>query len=77
MPYKKDGVAFDYVEAQNHRTVWVGRDLKVHAVPTLCHGQGPLPPARLPPAPSRLALEIVCSVLRLKCHTHHAQQVQS
>lgn len=56
MPYKKDGVAFDYVEAQNHRTVWVGRDLKVHAVPTLCHGQGPLPPARLPPAPSRLAL---------------------
>uniref|UniRef100_A0A672UYG8 Tripartite motif containing 65 n=1 Tax=Strigops habroptila TaxID=2489341 RepID=A0A672UYG8_STRHB len=28
---------------QNHRMVWVGRDLKAHSVPTPCHGQGHLP----------------------------------
>jgi len=39
---------------QNHRMVWVGRDLTDHLVPTPCHEQGHLPPAQV--APSSLAL---------------------
>ena len=31
---------------QNHRMVWVGRDLTDHLVPTPCHEQGHLPPAQ-------------------------------
>jgi len=38
--------------------VWVGRDLTDHLVPTPCHGQGPLPPAKVAhnPVLSNLAL---------------------
>lgn len=56
MPYKKDGVTFDYVEAQNHRTVWVGRDLKAHLIPLPCHGNTPSHQPRLFPDPSSLTL---------------------
>lgn len=30
-----------FIESQNHSIAWVGRDLKAHLVPTLCHGQDP------------------------------------
>jgi len=28
---------------QDHSMAWVGKDLKDHLVPALCHGQGHLP----------------------------------
>jgi len=42
--------------SQNHRMVWVGRDLTDHPVPTPCHGQGHLPSDQLLKALSDLAL---------------------
>jgi len=42
---------------QNHRMVWVGRDLIHHLVPTPCHGQGPLPLAQCAPSPIQPGLE--------------------
>ena len=33
-------------QLQNRRTVWVGRDLDAHLLPTPCHEQGHLPPAQ-------------------------------
>lgn len=30
-------------KTQNHRMVWVERDLRDHPVPAPCHGQGHLP----------------------------------
>uniref|UniRef100_A0A672UYG3 Tripartite motif containing 65 n=1 Tax=Strigops habroptila TaxID=2489341 RepID=A0A672UYG3_STRHB len=42
---------------QNHRMVWVGRDLKAHSVPTPCHGQGHLPLEQVAPSPVQPGLE--------------------
>lgn len=35
-----------FMESWNPELFGVGRDLKVHPVPTLCRGRGHLPPAR-------------------------------
>jgi len=32
------------IESQNHRMAWLGRDLKDHEAPSLCHRQGHQPP---------------------------------
>jgi len=44
-------------KAENHRRVWVGRDLKAHLVQLPCHGQGPLPPAQGAQSPIQPGLE--------------------
>jgi len=44
-------------ESQNHRLVWVGRDLTDHPVPPPCPGQGPLPPAQDAPSPVQPGLQ--------------------
>jgi len=45
------------IESQNHRMVWVGRDLIGHLVPTLCHGQGRLPLHQIAQGPTQPGLE--------------------
>jgi len=41
----------------NHRMAWVGKNLKAHAVPTHCHGQGCYPPAQAAQGPIQAGLE--------------------
>jgi len=45
------------LRSQNHRLVWVGRDLTDHPVPPPCPGQGPLPPEQGAPSPAQPGLE--------------------
>ena len=42
---------------RNHRTAWVGRDLKAHPVSTLCHGQGCDPADQAAQGPIQPGLE--------------------
>jgi len=44
-------------ESQNHRMVWVGRDLTYHLVPTPCHGQGHLPLDQVAQSPIQPGLD--------------------
>jgi len=53
----------NYANTQNHRMVWVGRDLEDHLVLTPCHGQGhlPLDPVAHGLDQKNLLLEASCS----------------
>ncbi|KAM4755607.1 farnesyl pyrophosphate synthase isoform 2-T2 [Cyanocitta cristata] len=44
-------------KSQNHRLVWVGRDIKDHLVPLPCHGRDTFHCPNLLQAPSNLALD--------------------
>ena len=48
---------FSWMRSQNHRLVWVGRDLKAHPVPALCHGQGHLPLDQVAQSPIQPGLD--------------------
>lgn len=49
------GSSYSYI----HRTVWVGKHLKYHPVPNLCHEQGHLPLAQAAPGPIQSGLELL------------------
>ena len=45
------------ISSQNHRMIWVGRDLSDHLVPTPCHRQGHLPLDQVVHSPIQPGLE--------------------